>query len=48
MAAGPVVAGTLSIYCTHDPDACELAAKTFTRETGIAVAMTIQGVAGSS
>ena len=36
---GPVAAGTLSVYCTHDPDACELAAKTFTRETGIAVAM---------
>ena len=31
--------GALSVYCTHDPDACELAAQTFTRDTGIAVAM---------
>lgn len=31
--------GALSVYCTHDPDACDLAAQTFTRETGIAVAM---------
>ncbi len=37
--AAPVAAGPLSIYCTHDPDACELAAQTFTRDTGIAVAM---------
>lgn len=29
----------LSVYCTHDPDACELAAQTFTRDTGIAVAL---------
>ena len=35
----PVAAGPLSVYCTHDPDACELAAQTFTRDTGIAVAM---------
>jgi len=33
-------AGRLVVYCTHDPDACELAASTFTRETGVAVAMT--------
>jgi iron(III) transport system substrate-binding protein len=37
--AAPVAAGPLSVYCTHDPDACELAAQTFTRDTGIAVAM---------
>ena len=36
----PALAGPLVVYCTHDPDACELAAQTFTRETGIAVAMT--------
>jgi len=39
IAAAPVAAGPLSVYCTHDPDACELAAQTFTRDTGIAVAM---------
>jgi iron(III) transport system substrate-binding protein len=39
LAAAPVVAGPLSVYCTHDPDACELTAQTFTRDTGIAVAM---------
>jgi iron(III) transport system substrate-binding protein len=39
-ATGVAVAGPLVVYCTHDPDACELAAQTFTRETGIAVAMT--------
>ena len=38
-AAANVAAATLSVYCTHDPDACELAAQTFTRDTGIAVAM---------
>ncbi len=38
LAASPA-AGALSVYCTHDPDACELAAQTFTRDTGIAVAM---------
>jgi iron(III) transport system substrate-binding protein len=36
----PACAGPLVVYCTHDPDACELAAQTFTRETGIVVAMT--------
>ena len=39
-AASGAGAAPLAIYCTHDPDACELAAQTFTRETGIAVAMT--------
>jgi iron(III) transport system substrate-binding protein len=39
-AAAPVAAGPLVVYCTHDPDACELAAQTFTRDTGMAVAMT--------
>jgi iron(III) transport system substrate-binding protein len=39
LGAAPVAAGPLSVYCTHDPDACELAARTFTRDTGIAVAM---------
>jgi len=29
----------VSVYCTHDPDACELAAQTFTRDTGIHIAM---------
>jgi len=38
-AAVPAAAATLSVYCTHDPDACELAAKTFTRDSGIPVAM---------
>ena len=39
IAAAPSADAALSVYCTHDPDACELAAKTFTRETGIVVAM---------
>ena len=39
IAAAPPAEGALSVYCTHDPDACELAAQTFTRDTGIAVAM---------
>ena len=39
MLAVPAAAGPLAVYCTHDPDACELAAQTFTRDTGIAVAM---------
>ena len=39
LAATPAAGGTLSVYCTHDPDACELAAQTFTRDTGIPVAM---------
>jgi len=36
-AAGP---RTLAVYCSHDADACELAAQTFERETGIATAIT--------
>jgi len=31
-----VAAAPLVIYCSHDTDACELAAQTFTRETGVA------------
>jgi len=30
----------LVIYCSHDADACDLAAKTFERETGVAVSIT--------
>lgn len=33
-------AGSLVLYCSHDSDACELAARTFERETGIATAVT--------
>jgi iron(III) transport system substrate-binding protein len=32
-------ARNLVIYCSHDADACELAAQTFERETGIATAI---------
>jgi iron(III) transport system substrate-binding protein len=35
LTAGSADARSLVIYCSHDPDACELAAKTFERETGI-------------
>ena len=38
--AGPAAARTLVLYCSHDADACELAAKTFEQETGIATAVT--------
>lgn len=39
--AGPAAAArTLVLYCSHDADACELAAKTFEQETGIATAIT--------
>jgi len=38
--AEAVAARSLVVYCSHDPDACELAAQTFTRETGITVAIT--------
>jgi iron(III) transport system substrate-binding protein len=38
--ADRVLAGPLVVYCTHDQDACELAAQAFTRDAGIAVAMT--------
>jgi iron(III) transport system substrate-binding protein len=33
-------ARSLVIYCSHDPDACELAAQSFSRETGIAASIT--------
>ncbi|MEO8303395.1 MAG: ABC transporter substrate-binding protein [Betaproteobacteria bacterium] len=39
IAAHAASAATLILLCTHDPDACELAAKTFTRDTGVQVAM---------
>jgi iron(III) transport system substrate-binding protein len=39
LGAVPPAEAALSVYCTHDPDACELAAKTFTRDTGIVVSM---------
>ncbi len=38
--AGVASAAPLVVYCTHDRDACDLAQQAFTRETGIAVAMT--------
>jgi hypothetical protein len=31
---------SLVLYCSHDADACELAAQTFQRETGIATTVT--------
>jgi iron(III) transport system substrate-binding protein len=39
--AGPMAAtaGALTIYCSHDPDACELAARSFARDTGIAASI---------
>jgi iron(III) transport system substrate-binding protein len=40
LAAPAAAARSVVVYCSHDPDACELAAQTFTRETGIAVAIT--------
>jgi iron(III) transport system substrate-binding protein len=33
------LARSLVVYCSHDPDACELAAQTFQRETGIETAI---------
>jgi iron(III) transport system substrate-binding protein len=33
-------ARSLVVYCSHDPDACELAASSFQRETGIETAIT--------
>ena len=33
-------ARSLVVYCSHDPDACELTAQTFTRDTGISAAIT--------
>jgi iron(III) transport system substrate-binding protein len=35
LAAFPAGARSLVVYCSHDPDACELAARSFQRETGI-------------
>jgi iron(III) transport system substrate-binding protein len=35
LVAGGAHARSLVVYCSHDPDACELAAKTFQRDTGI-------------
>jgi iron(III) transport system substrate-binding protein len=35
LAAVPAGARSLVVYCSHDPDACELAAKSFQSETGI-------------
>ena len=40
LAAGSAGARSLVLYCSHDPDACELAAQAFQRETGIATAVT--------
>jgi hypothetical protein len=37
--AAEVSARSLVVYCSHDPDACELAAQTFQRETGIETAI---------
>lgn len=39
-AGTPVAARSLVVYCSHDADACELAAQSFERETGITVAIT--------
>jgi iron(III) transport system substrate-binding protein len=36
---GNASARSLVVYCSHDPDACELAAQTFQRETGIETAI---------
>ena len=36
---GHASARSLVVYCSHDPDACELAAKTFQRDTGIEVSI---------
>ena len=38
-ASGALAAAPLVVYCSHDPDACELAGQTFTRDTGIAVSI---------
>ena len=39
LATGTAGARSLVIYCSHDTDACELAAQTFTRETGVAASI---------
>ncbi len=40
LCVGNTWARSLVVYCSHDPDACELAAQTFQRETGIETAIT--------
>ena len=35
LVAVPALARPLVVYCSHDPDACELAATMFTRDTGV-------------
>jgi iron(III) transport system substrate-binding protein len=40
LCAGGASARSLVVYCSHDPDACELAAQTFQRETGIDTSIT--------
>ena len=40
LGAGSASARSLVVYCSHDPDACELAAQTFQRETGIETSIT--------
>ena len=40
LAVGTVHARSLVLYCSHDTDACELAAKTFEHDTGIATSVT--------
>ena len=37
---GTALRRSLVVYCSHDADACELAAQTFQRETGIATSIT--------
>ncbi|MFO1324978.1 MAG: ABC transporter substrate-binding protein [Burkholderiales bacterium] len=39
-ASGALAQRSLVVYCSHDADACELAAKEFQRETGIATSIT--------
>ncbi len=38
--SGAMAQRSLIVYCSHDSDACELAAQTFQRETGIATSVT--------
>jgi iron(III) transport system substrate-binding protein len=39
-AGGIAAARSLVVYCSHDADACELAAQTFERDTGISTSIT--------
>jgi iron(III) transport system substrate-binding protein len=39
-AAAASARGPLVLYCSHDPDACELAARTFERESGVSTSVT--------